>query len=342
MKKRNNEVKKYIEAVLYSVVLILLVILMLSDNLYIKMIPIGIIIGTLGQITLGKRAMTSFFSCILSILILQMRNPKILHDNIVSVIKITILVLVGELFGWSIKRIYRLYKNRKRVTKKIKRERMICSTISVISLIVGIALSSTFYGNYLDYFKARNSLKSYFLEEYKSSSRFNIISSRYICSLNPSYVFNVEDTKEGKSGKFSVYINDINNIQDEYLVQSKNTKIKIINDKIKSLNTDNTTLVASIDNVNLVNIIISKSVDNIEKRVIEDYAKEIVDYINQIQIIDQNNEIDKIKIILESKNNKTDSISSYIFLDGYNTMLQEREIEAYEYILKALNIEYFD
>ncbi len=342
MKKRNNEIKKYIEAVLYSVVLILLVILMLSDNLYIKMIPIGISIGVLGQITLGKRAMTSFFSCILSILILQMRNPKILHDNIGSAIKITILVLIGELFGWSIKRIYRLYKNRKRVTKKIKRERMICSAISVISLIVGIALSSTFYGNYLDYFKARKSLKSYFLEEYKSSSRFNIISSRYICSLNPSYVFNVEDTKEGKSGKFSVYINDINNIQDEYLIQSKNIKVKSINDKIKSLNTDNTTLVASIDNVNLVNIIISKSVDNIEKKVIEDYAKEIVDYINQIQIIDQNNEIDKIKIILESKNNKTDSISSYIFLDGYNTMLQEREIEAYEYILKALNIEYFD
>lgn len=342
MKNRNNEIKKYIEAIIYSIVLILLVLLMLTGNLYIEMIPIGIIIGVLGQITLGKRAMTSFFTCILSILILQMRNPKILNVNIVSVIKITILVLIGELLGWSAKRLYRLYKNRKRVTKKIKRERVVCATISVITFVTGIILSGFFNGNYPDYFKARNSLKKYLLEEYKSSSRFNIVSSKYECSLNSRYIFNVEDTKEGNSGKFSVYINDIKNIQDEYLIQSKKSKIKTINENIKHLNTDNITLIATIDNINLVNITISKSVDNIEKNVIESYAKEIVDYINQIKIIDQNNEIDKIKIILESKNNKMESISSYIFLEGYNSMLEEGNIEAYEYILKALNIEYFD
>lgn len=342
MKKKNNEIKKYIEAVIYSIVLVLLVLLMLSDNLYLNMIPIGFIIGVLGQITLGKRVMTSFFTCILSILILQMRNPQILSNNIISVLKIAVVVLIGEAFGWSFKRVYRLYKNRKRVTKKIKRERIVCFTISLISLISGIVLSSIFYGNYIQYFRAKNSLKIYLIQEYKSSSRFNIVSSKYICEVNPRYVFNVEDTRNGNFGKFSVYTNDIENIQDEYLIQSKKLKIKTINEKIKHLNTEDITLIASVDNVNLVNITISKYVDSIDKSVIENYAKEIVEYINQIKDIDENNEVDKIKIILESKNNKADSISSYIFLDGYNSMLEEKNIEAYEYILKALNIEYFD
>lgn len=342
MKKKNNEIKKYIEAVIYSVALILLVVLMLSENLYIEMIPIGIIIGVLGQITLGKKVMTSFFTCVISILILQMRNPKVLHENIISVIKIIILVLFGELIGWSGKRLYRLYKNRKRVTKKIKREKVVCFSVFAVTLIVSMALSSAFYGNYIAYFKARNSLKQYFIEEYKSSSRFRIISSKYVCSLNSRYVFNVEDTINESSGKFSVYIDDMKNIQDEYLIQNKKKKVNSINEKIRNLNKEDTTLIASIDNINLVNITITKYVDNIDKYVIENYAKEIVEYIDQIKLIDENSQVDKIKIILDSKNNKMDSISSYIFLEGYNAMLKEKDIEAYEYILKALNIEYFD
>ena len=55
MKKKMNLIKVYIEAILYSLAIIVAMFLCLSDNLYITMFPIAFVIGALGQIIFGKK-----------------------------------------------------------------------------------------------------------------------------------------------------------------------------------------------------------------------------------------------------------------------------------------------
>ena len=58
--------------------------------------------------------------------------------------------------------------------------------------------------------------------------------------------------------------------------------------------------------------------------------------------IEDFNLIEQIKVVLESNSNAKDSVSSYIYMSGYKDMLKNGQEEPYEYIVRALNVEYFE
>ena len=345
MKKKFNLVRVYIEAIIYILTLILAISLCLTDNIYITMIPIAFITGGIGQIVFGKKIMTSFFSGIISVVLLQMENPALIWNNLLESLKIIILVLIGELFGWAVKRVYRISYKKKKISKKVKNERLNCGMIAIISLVIGMILSGKFNGDYITFFKARNSLKSYFIQEYYSSSRFKITSCIYNNSLtNPIYTFYTQDSLSNNvSGRFSVYIKDKYNVQDDYQEQVKKSISDKINSEINKVYENGKIQVfVSNSELNNLTICLKKQVDNINKEEIEKYSKEIAECLDVISVIDEFDEIEQIKLVLESRNNLKESLASYIFMSGYNEVIKNNSKEAYLYIMKALNIEYFD
>jgi hypothetical protein len=337
-------IKVYAEAIIYIVLLIISIYMCLSDNIYITMLPIAFVIGTIGQIIFGKRVMTSFFCGILAIIFRQVRTPSLMIENITETFKIVILVLIGECFGWAIKRVYRLSKKKKNIGKKIKNEKSKCYIISIISLVLGLILSSLFNGNYVTYAISKNSIKNYFSNEYHSSSRFKILSSSYISSFNARYVFYTQDTLSSNGiGKFSVYVRDNFNVQDDYQEQIINNISKKLNEKIeKEYILNDVQVYVKNSEVNELTIYFRKQVDQINKEEIENYSKNIADYLDRISQIDGFEQIEQIKVILESNSNPKDNLATYIFMSGYNDMIQKGQEEAYSYIMRALNIEYFD
>ncbi len=343
-KKDSKEWIKYIEAVLYSVVLIALVVLCLKNNIYINMIPIALIIGVLGQVTLGKRVMTSFFVGVLTIVLLQMKNGQTLGLNLLVTLKITILCLIGELLGWSGRRLYRILKGSKKNNKKIKREKITCIVLVVFSTILGLGLNSYFNGNFIEYLKAKDSLEYYLGEKYHSISRFKIVNVRREFSFNTRYLFTTEDVLSNNvQGKFSVYLKDMDNVQDEYLEQLNNKKVNEMNEKLENVKTnENTQLIASLDGNDLLNLDIYKTVENVSVEEVETYAQEITKYMESILKIENYKDIEKIKIYLKSSKDEKQNIASEIYMDGYDNMLEMPGSDPVYYIVNALNIEYID
>ncbi len=344
MKKNINIIKRYTEAIVYSISLIVVISLCLANNIYITMLPIAFVSGIVGQILFGKRIMTSFFAGILSIVLLQIKVPAQLINNLIVTFEIVSLILIGECFGWAVKRLYRLIRNKKRITKKIKRERIKCSIICMISLIVGLLLSSIFNGNYYTYFKSKQELKNYFIQEYHSGSRFKIVSSKYEFSNSPKFVFYTQDTlSNGVTGKFSVYLLDKYSVQDDYQEQLINKVSNELNENIKSeYNSDDIDVFVLNSDANELIISFTKKIENITIHEIEEYSKEIAECLKRIENVDKFDEIGQIKIVLESKNNSKENLASYIFMKGYKEMLESSEVEPYQYIMGALNIIYFN
>ena len=340
MKNKLSMITVYAEGIVYIVALILTMYLCLVDNLYITMIPIAFIVGFLGQITFGKRIMTTFFCSIITIILKQIKTPSLLGDNIVTTLKIAVLVLLGEGAAWGFKRFYRLAKKKKNVSKKIKIEKVKCFGVFAVILIAGMVLSGIFNGNYISHSIAKKNLVNYFIENYNSGTRFKIITSKY---ENFVYTFYTQDTM-GKNaiGKFNVYENMKYEVHDSYEEQIKDKLAKDITSSIEKLELDDSlTIYAQNNNANEITLSFIKTVDNINKAEIEEYANQIKDSMEKIKDISNYTNIKQLKIILNSKVNDKDSLASYIYMTSYEDVINSGA-DVVEYITNALNIEYFD
>lgn len=342
MKKNYNILKRYIEAIVYCVLLVVSTLLCVSNNIFIKMIPIAFITGIIGQIVFGKKFMTSFFSFILAIILLQIKVPSDLLSNVTITCHIALCCLIGEIFGWNLKSVINLFKG-KNNKKKVKLKIQYIGTC-IVTLIIGGLLNSIVNGNYISYFKVKDILNNHFIKEYASSSRFEIISSKYIFSDNKRYVFYAKDTlNNDEVGKFSIYLQDDKKVQDEYKEQVYNSISKNLNNSIETIEKiQDTNIEIQYDTTNSLVISFEKKIEEINRNEIEKYAKEITIFLDNIKKIENVDKIEQMKIVLESTTNSKESLASYIYMNGYNEMLNNKIEEPYNYIMRALNIEYFD
>lgn len=341
MKKKSNVLKKYIEAVIGCVILVVGVLMCISGSTFIKMLPIAFIIGIIGYFIFDKKLMTSFFSFLLAIVLLQIRVPSQIFSNIITAMQIGVSCLLGEVCSLYIKDLIHLFKLKN--NKSRKKEKFKSVLICLVSLIIALEINSLTNGNYLSYAKAKKNLQNYFIEEYSSGSRFQIISSKYVYAANSRYVFYTQDTlNHNDVGKFIVYLNKNESIQDDYKEQILNKVSDDITEKISNIEKNEMDIKVLYDDMNVLTISFSKIVDNVDKNAVEIYAKQLAQYISEAKKIPEFNEIEQIKIVLESKNDSKENLASYIYMDGYNQMLNKAEEEPYQYIVKALNIEYFD
>ena len=340
MKKKMSMLLIYAEAIVYIVALILSIYLCFADNIHIRMLPIALMIGVIGQVTFGKKIMTTFFCTLISLVLTQIKNPSHLGQNMLETLKIALLVLIGEGIGWSLKRVYRLAQKKKNVSKNIKIEKAKCASIGALLIVVGLVLGSIFNGNYISYSIARNKLKEYFVENYNSGSRFRLVSANY---NYPVYTFYVQDSlRNNMNGKFNIHTNEHYAVHDSYAEQVNERAAKDLNDQIDYLKLDyDMEVYAQTSSSGDITLVFNKIVDNINKEEIATFATQIEEIVTKIKELYDSHDIYQLKLVLESKNNSRDNLSSYIFMSGYNQMLKNNE-NIVEYITNALNIEYFD
>lgn len=215
--------------------------------------------------------------------------------------------------------------------------------IVIISLFISVVINSFFNGNYISYFYAKKSLVKYFSNEYSSSSRFKVFLTEYNYGINPSFIFYTNDTINNNNiGYFVVFLKEKDNVQDEYkqkILDKISDDLSANLDHIESSNID---VEISYDDTHTLTINFYKNVDDVNKISVEEYAKEISEYMEEALKIEDFNLIEQIKVVLESNSNAKDSVSSYIYMSGYKDMLKNGQEEPYEYIVRALNVEYFE
>lgn len=338
----NNIWFKYAEGVAYCIGLVICVLLCAWGNIYIKMLPIGIVIGILGQMLFGKRAMTTTFSGILAIIMLQMRYPAVLKENILNTLAIIAVVGMGEVCGYAIKRLIKLFRLKK--NDRRKREKIKFGAMGIAALVVGIIINGYANGNYITYFKTKNTLKNFFVREYGSGSRFKIASCKYTVYSSPRYTFYTYDTiQNNEIGKFTVYTNDVTNVQDEYEEAIAKKEVIDLNKKIDEIQNENgIKREVNYDTTNVLTLNLAKEAEDVNKEQVEIYAKELAKDLEEILKVENVEKIKQICITLNSSNNSKESISTIIFMQGYKDMLEKNEEEAYVYITRALNIEFFE
>ena len=341
MKKKISEFAlKNIEGFIYCFVLLVSVMLCISGNTFVKMIPIAFISGAIGQMMFGKKAMTSIFSCIVSIVLLQVRNPGLLLQNITATVVITVLSLVGELCGFALKKLIHLLKlksTKRREKEKIKNYIICCTTI-----VIGIIINSLINGNMVSYIRCRNNLKKYLSQEYSSTSRFKIFSSRYSLDNKAKYTFYAKDVlNNNEFGKFVVYLDDRQTIQDDYKGKVLNEKINEITNYIDKIEkNENIFVTVGLNEIDELTLNISKKVQEVNEDSISTFSEEIVDFIDKVKDSNYFEDIKQTKIIVECLSNEKNNLATYIYMDGYNDMRKRNELEPSDYIKRALNIEY--
>lgn len=338
MKRKSNIWKKYLEAIIGCFILVLGVFICISNSTFIKMIPIAFITGIIGYFVFDKKAMTSFFTFLLTIVLLQIRVPSQIFSNTIISMQIGVSCLLGEICGLYIKNLIHVFKLKS--NKSRKKEKLKYIAVCVATLAIALEINSIVNGNYISYAVTKKNLQKYFIEEYSSRSRFEIISCKY---TNLKYVFYTQDTLNNDDvGKFEVYLNSGVAIHDDYKQQILNQVSDNIENKISSLPKDEMDVKVLYDDMNVLTISFSKLVDSIDKNVVEIYAKQLANYISSAKQIPEFNNVEQVKIVLESKKDSKENLASYIYMDGYNQMLERAEEEPYQYIVKALNIEYFE
>ena len=68
LKKKDNILFKYLEAILGCVLLVISIYWCIYGNIFFKMLPIACIVGILGQIVFNRKFMATIFTFIISII----------------------------------------------------------------------------------------------------------------------------------------------------------------------------------------------------------------------------------------------------------------------------------
>lgn len=339
IKKMSKMTLKYLEGLIYCALLLVSVMICISGNMYIKMIPVAFISGLIGQMMFGKKAMTSIFSCIVAIILLQVKIPGMLVQNITTTVVITVLSLIGELCGFSFKKLIHLLKLK--TTKRREKEKLKHYIICTITLIIAIVLNGIVNGNPISYYRCKKNLNSYLAKEYASTSRFKIFSSRYSLENKPKFTFYTKDVLSNNDiGKFTVYLDDRLSIKDDYKAKVLNDKIRDISKEIENLEfNENVTVSIGLSENDEVSLNISKKIQEVNDENVNLFSNEVVDVINKIRTIKNYEVIRQMEIVLECVENEQNSLATYVYMDGYNDMMQRNE-DASEYIKRALYVEY--
>ncbi len=339
MKKKNGILKRYIEAILYCIVLVIGIYTCLYGNIFINMIPIVFLIGILGYIVFEKKMMTSFFLFLLAIVMLQIKVPSELVSNLINSFEIGVVSILGEIFGFSLNTLIKKHKVKKNKFKDKAKYYAMC----IVTLIFAIDINAIVHGDIFSYNIAKKSLYNYTKNEYSSSSRFKIVSSKYVLDNNPKYIFYTQDTLNNNNlARFIVYKNDIKNVQDEYNEKILRAVCNNIYESVKDIEKNNMDVKIMYDDTSTLTISFAKKIEQITKKDIEEFSKDIATYIAKAKEVKDFELIEQIKVTLESEKNSKDNVAAYIYMTGYNNMLQKNEEEPYQYIMKALNVEYFE
>lgn len=348
--KITKKQKAYIEGVTYIIAIIVVILAKVYGSIYFSLIPLLVLLGIIGRIIFDRGVTTTIFGIMASLCIVYTKGNFSMSENLLYSFVIGLDIAMGELLGDYLKKSYKILKknkgNRKKITKKQRKTYIITCIVFVLTAFVNVYTNGSIYS----YNKAHKSLQRYLTETYKDNKNFKVISTKYSFGKNRAYNFNVLNNEEGYITKFTVYLRDLNFVNDEYKdIISTNNKIKKqiqltqfllennLNKKYEELSISVTPLEKE-----KLEIAIEKEVETLNVSEKENFSKEVVKFLEDLTKFEEYENVEDILLSIKEKNNEKNVAISNVYLEGYTKNLEEEKEEPYEYIMKALSIEYID
>jgi hypothetical protein len=336
VKKNSKKTILYIEAVVYICAIIVGIFACNLGNIYVKMLPILFVLGVIGRIVFDRPVITTIFGIITSLCINKITSSSSFSDNLFISLINGLNIALGELFGEYLLKSKNLFDKKKK-TKNNKKVviYIITGIIFVVSIFAHIYIS----GNYISYFKAKNSLYSYLNENYKGEN-FKIVNCKYTFYKTNSYSFEMRNTTRCVNTNFVVLKDNDYAVYDEYkfvVASQNNAKINAEFSKyIKEFDTDLDFKIGYLNSGD-VKLIISKNVENVNDKEVKDFVFNVNKVIEKIFEINKKFKITNIELNLVDRNNSENSLIS-----DFDITDIEKSDNIYEYIINSLTVEFID
>ncbi len=343
--EKKDSLKRLLEKIVYVFLIVLMIFSSVYGPIYIRFIPLLFLLGIIGRVVFKRQVITTVFGATVALCINLLKTP----NDIIYVFFISFMmafyIALGELLGNFILKLYENFH-----TEKSRKVTFGYSVAILLNIIVALGLHNITNGDIFRYQKAQEDLKEYLLSTYQEEGKFKEVSANFYLYPNAKFVFYEKEVNSNRVYKFSVYEGNESIIIDEYKVMYQQEKIQNMNMELNkciiesedSSKYDHLDIkVVMIDDQNL-GLEIGKNVTELNEENLETFAKEVVEYLEQISNCEAYKAIDEIRLCLKNKNQKEEKVSSILYMEEYQTMLEDKTLLPYKYILKSLNIEYSD
>ncbi len=339
-----KKTKLYIEGIIYILSIILVILINNSAPLYVKMIPLLIILGIIGVRLFNRPVVTTVFGIVTAMCITKISGINNIYQILFNSFGDGILIALGEFIGYYGYISYRYMKMKKNFKSK---KAIKIYVLTIILLFLAIIAQNYLNGNYYTYVKCKKNLQNYLINNYEDYNNFEIINSNYTFFNKMQYIFKVKNNVRNITSNFYIYLNDINIINDEYkniVLDKENTEL--MSELVNYINNNNYKFdfdigIKYLDNDN-ISIEIYKDVDILDDIKKQELTSNIVYFINSIKQFKKYNKIEEISISINCLNNQKLSINCFIDFNDFINNTNYDQILMKKYIDEALNEEFFD
>lgn len=341
---------EYIEAVIYILAVIIVIFCKVYGSIYFNFIPLLVILGVVGSLIFKRGVVTTVFGLVVSICIVYTKGNMDLLKNILYSSLIALDIAMGELLGEYLHKSYKKIKESKKRKNKFTKKTVKVYLITLGIFVLTILVNNYTNGNVIEYNICKKTLYDYLEKNYGEKENFELISSPYSVGIDSYYNFIVLDKENDDIKILKIYLKDKHKVEDEYKqvnIEKNNSNekeniIKYLTDNNYLEKYNDLQIDVEYEKKDYIRIKINKEVEVINDENQEIFAKQIVEFLNDIKKYENYNNIKELLLSITNKNNENDIVISNIFIDGYENNLESNKEIPYLYILKSLSIEFID
>lgn len=336
----NSKNIKYIEAIIYILLIIVVIFASVYGSIYIKMLPLLLILGIVGKVIFDRSATTTVFGIVVSLCIIYTKGQVGILENIILSMCTGLNIALGELFGKFLIITFNVIKRRKKANNiDVFKTYILCIMFTIITIGVHIYI----YGDVFQYEKCKKSLYKYLDETYSKNEKFEIIDVKYNFLTSRNFVFNLRNIGHDDINKFVIHLKDVKIVNDGYkniLLVKDNNKLSLEFYSFLNSHKINNEYTINLKYLEFEKIELSiiKNINDLSDNSVIDFSKDVANIINQISEFEKYSQIVEIKLVLDI-NNPKDIIVSNIIMSKYSECLYENRPQ---YIENSLDIEFID
>lgn len=344
--KTLKRVLEFVEAFVYIICIIVVIFANLYGPIYIQMIPLLFILGIVGKLVYDRPVITTVFGMLVAICAVYITGVKDISQNLIISAWAATYIALGEVCGLLVKKSYKYMKKK---TKRTSIKAILSYFLLVVIFVVSLGIYDYTNSNYFELEKSRQRLNEYLAKNY-DEKEFEIVDINYNFLGEKSFTFELKEKEEDRVYEFIVSKDEKFEISDGYIKFETANKEKNANEKLIKFLKDNK-LNEKYKNVK-VGVMLNE-IDNFELEIIKEeetiteentleFSKQIALVINDVRDFEYFKDFEQIIISLRCKDDSSKNLTSYLYTERYLNNSDLDITKDYEYIKKALNVEYID
>ena len=379
-KRKLKHIKYLIESSVYIISIVIVIFANIFGSVYIRMIPLLFILGIIGNIVFKRPVITSIFSTVVSICFVKLSGVTNVFENLLFSFSMGAYVCLGEISCHMILIIYNdIKKKRKKLKstkkyvhsqtleefamsrkksgkkeekvnlkKRFSKKNIYSYVFAPLLIIFMFCIQNYLNSNIFSYLKYEKKLNNYLSKNYEKED-LKIVNSYYSFLKDKNFKFIVRDNLTGRMYNFVVYEDESFDIQDGIMISSYLSIEKNVNEKLQNY-LKNNEIFKEYEDISIflriiddedIELVITKEKEKIDENVTLDFSKEVASILSSLENFNNDNSVHQVLIELNEKESKS-CLSAYIYLNRYNDVIKLGTYEGFEYINKALSIEFIE